>query len=69
MAEDNLMLQLLRAIRPKQDEHTAALSEIRERVGFLDGQYGSLSRRVDRIGGDVERIKVRLDIIDTPQPV
>jgi hypothetical protein len=30
----------------------------------LEAGYASLSRRVDRIGGDVERIKTRLDLVD-----
>ena len=37
--------------------------EIKERLGILDSQYASLSRRVDRTGGDVEVIKRRLDIV------
>ncbi len=40
--------------------------EVKERLAFLEGGYASLSRRVDRIGGDVERIKARLDIADAP---
>ena len=41
--------------------------EIKERLGFLEPSYASLSRRVDRLGGDVERIKARLDIVDTSE--
>jgi hypothetical protein len=28
--------------------------------------YASLSRRVGRLGGDVKRIKARLDVVDAP---
>jgi len=78
---DNLVLDLLRAIRgdiaelktgqigsrsePMSREASAGL-EIKERLGFLEGQYGSLSRRVDRIDGRLDRIERRLDIADAP---
>jgi hypothetical protein len=38
--------------------------ELTERVGILEGQYASISRRVDRIGGDVDLIKKRLNLAD-----
>ena len=62
-----LILELLRAIRSKQDEHSVALLEIKERVGFLEGQYASLSRRVDRMDDRLERIERRLELVETPQ--
>ena len=61
---DNLILSLLRAIRGDIGQMKGDVIEIKERLGFLEGSYASLSRRVDRLGGDVERIKVRLDIVD-----
>jgi predicted nuclease with TOPRIM domain len=68
MAEDpdNLILNLLRAIRGDISQIKGDIIEIKERLGFLEGSYASLSRRVDRLGGDVERIKARLDIVDAP---
>jgi hypothetical protein len=39
--------------------------EVKERLGLLEGSVASLSRRVDRIGGDVEQIKRRLDLVDS----
>ena len=33
---------------------------------MLEGGYASLSRRVDRMGGDVERIKQRLELNEAP---
>nr|WP_294563506.1 hypothetical protein [uncultured Rhodopila sp.] len=40
--------------------------EVKERLGFLERGYASLSRPVDRIGSDVGRIKARLDIAGAP---
>jgi hypothetical protein len=40
--------------------------EVKERLGLIEGQYASLSRRIDRIGGDVDQIKRRLDLVDAP---
>jgi hypothetical protein len=67
MSDDanNLILTLLRAIRGDISHIKGDIIEIKERLGFLKGTYVSPSRRVDRLGGDVERIKVRLDIVDT----
>jgi hypothetical protein len=63
---DNLVLNLLRAIRGDISQIKVDIIEIKERLGFLEGTYASLSRRVDRLAGDVERIKMRLDIVDVP---
>lgn len=60
---DNLVLELLRAIRGDIGEIKTDIVEIKERLGLLEGLYGSLSRRVDRLGGDVELIKKRLDLV------
>jgi hypothetical protein len=64
---DNIILAHLRAIRATQYEHTADLHEIKERLGLLESQYASISRRVDRIGGDVERLNTRAGLIDAPE--
>jgi predicted nuclease with TOPRIM domain len=63
---DSLVLELLRAMRGDISQIKTDIIEVKERLGFLEGGYASLSRRVDRIGGDVERIKTRLDIADAP---
>ena len=60
---DNLVLEHLRAIRATLAEHTADLVEIKERLGLIEAANASVSRRVDRIGGDVEQIKRRLDLV------
>lgn len=63
---DNIALDLLMAIRGDIAGIKVDLIEIKERIGLLEAGYSSLSRRVDRMGGDVERIKRRLDIADAP---
>jgi hypothetical protein len=63
---DSLILNMLRAIRGDIGQIRVDIIEIKERLGFLEGIYASMSRRVDRIGGDVERIKMRLDLVDAP---
>ncbi len=67
-APDKLVLALLRAIRTGIGDIKADVSEIKERLGFIEAQYASLSRRLDRQGGDVERIKVRLGLVDEAVP-
>ena len=61
---ENIVLTLLRAIRGDIAEVRADLSEVKELLGILEAQYASLSRRVGRIGGDMERVKPRLDLAD-----
>ncbi len=63
-APDSLVLNLLRAIRGDIAEVKADIIEVKERLGILETQYASLSRRVDRIGGDMERVKHRLELTD-----
>jgi len=60
---DNLVPELLRAIRGDIGEMKTDIIEIKERLGLIESQYGSLSRRADRLGGDVELIKRRLDLL------
>ena len=61
---DNLALELLRAIRSDIAELKADIVEVKERLGFLGAPYASISRRVDRMGGDIELIKRRLDLTE-----
>lgn len=63
-ARADLMLDLLRAIRAEQAEIRPDLAEIKERLGIVESQYASLSRRVDRLGGDMEQVKRRLGLIE-----
>ncbi len=63
---DNLVLVYLRRLDEKVDGLRLDMREVKERLGILEVQYASLSRRVDRIGDDVELIKRRLDLVETP---
>ncbi len=63
---DNIIVEHLRIIRAgigdlgrKLDELKADMIEVKERLGSLESQYASISRRVDRMGGDVELLKRR----------
>ena len=60
---ENLMLVYLRRLDTKMDGVAADMREVKERLGILESQYASLSRRVDRMGGEVEEIRRRLDIV------
>lgn len=60
----DLVLEMLRAIRGDLAEVKTDLTELKQRVGLLEGQYASLSARVDRIAGDVVLIKRRLDLVE-----
>src|SRR3712207_1671345 len=59
-------LELLRAVRGGIAGLKEDVAEVKERLGILESQCSSLSRRVDRIGGDAERIKRRLDPAESP---
>jgi predicted nuclease with TOPRIM domain len=61
---DDLVLTLLRRIREDISELKTNGVEVKERLGLLEGQYAPMSRRLDRIGGDVERIKTRLELVE-----
>lgn len=61
---ENLILEHLRAMRTDITEMKTDIIEVKERLGLLEGQYASLSRRMDRLGGDVEQIKKRLNLVE-----
>ncbi|WP_246659301.1 hypothetical protein [Rhizobium sp. FY34] len=58
------MLEMLRAIRATQEKHSNDLLEIKERLGFLEQQYASISTRLDRMDLRVLRIEKRLDLVE-----
>jgi predicted nuclease with TOPRIM domain len=68
MVEASLeMLQtMVQRLLDGQAELKSDVIEVKERLGLIEGQYASLSRRVDRMGGDVDHIKRRLDLVDAP---
>ncbi len=63
---NDLIYELLKRVHDTQSQHTRFHQETRERLGSLEMQYASISRRVDRIDERVERIERRLDISDAP---
>ncbi len=62
-AARDLVLEMLRAIRSDIAEVKADLVEVKDRLGILGAHHASLSRRVDRLGGDMEQVKRRLGLI------
>jgi hypothetical protein len=60
----DLVLELLRAIRGDLADLKTAMVEVKERLGFLEAQYASLSRRVDRIDRRLDRIERRLGLVE-----
>ncbi|HBC09420.1 MAG TPA: hypothetical protein DC046_17825 [Rhodospirillaceae bacterium] len=66
MADDNIVLEHLRAIRSTLDTLVTGQRELTGRVGMMETQYANLSNRIDRIADDVSLIKRRLDLSDVP---
>ena len=66
MSDDraDLILEHLRAIRSEIGELKRFMVEVKERLGFLEAQYASISRRVDRIDSRLDRIERRLDLVE-----
>ena len=60
---DNLVVIYLRRLDTKMDGLAADMVEVKERLGLLEAQYSSISRRTDRVSGDIEQIRRRLDIV------
>jgi hypothetical protein len=61
---DNLILSLLRAIRADIGEIKETLRETQMRLYALELNYVALRPQLDRVAGDVERIKRRLELSD-----
>ncbi len=63
-APDNPVLTMLRAIRGGLCEVRADVAAIKERAALLEISFAGLSRRIDRLAGDMERVRRRLDLAD-----
>jgi predicted nuclease with TOPRIM domain len=61
---DDLMLTLLKAIRTDIATIRSDMAEVKERLGLLEAGYSSVSRRVDRIGGEMETLNRRFDVAE-----
>jgi hypothetical protein len=59
----NLMLIYLRRLDGKMDKLIDDMLEVKERLEHLEGQYASISRRVDSLDILLERVERRLDIV------
>lgn len=60
---NELLYETLKAIQATLVRHGDDLREIKERLGILEMQYASLSRRLDRMEERVERIERRPDLV------
>jgi predicted nuclease with TOPRIM domain len=65
MAEvDHIVLEHLRHIRGAVDGLREDMREVKGRLGILESQYASLSNRMDRLDGRIERIEQRLNLVE-----
>ncbi len=60
---NELLYETLKAIQATLVRHGEDLREIKERLGILEMQSASLSRRVDKIEERVERIERRPELV------
>jgi hypothetical protein len=60
---ENLVLVYLRRLDSKMDKLADDMLEVKQRIGHLEGQYASISRRVDSLDIRLERVERRLDIV------
>lgn len=67
MKVSSLVLDRLRELRAVLGEVREDTADTRLRVGMLEAGYASISLRLDRLAGDVERIKRRLDLVEKDQ--
>ncbi|MGV3549877.1 hypothetical protein [Rhizobium sp.] len=61
---NELIYETLKRIQDTLAVHTQYHLETKERLGFLEQQYASISRRVDRIDERLERVERRLDLVE-----
>jgi len=65
MAEPSLELiqTMVQRVLDQVSELRGDMVEVKERLGLLELSNASLSRRVDRMSGDIDLIKRRLDLV------
>jgi hypothetical protein len=63
---ENLVLVYLRRIDEKVDRLIDRVQEATGRVGLLEAQYASVSRRLDQLEIRLDRIERRLDLTPVP---
>jgi len=69
----DLILNMLRAIRAKQEEHDRKFDEVITRLGALERDFGGMKldfagmhARLDNIGRRLDRVERRLELVDEP---
>jgi hypothetical protein len=60
---NELLYETLKQIQGTLARHSDDLREIKERLGILEMQYASLSRRVDKIEERLDRVERRMDLV------
>ncbi|MEL6644715.1 MAG: hypothetical protein AAFQ79_12335 [Pseudomonadota bacterium] len=61
---NGLLLEHLKKMQETLALHTQYHLETKERLGFLEQQYASISRRADRIDERLERVEARLGLVE-----
>lgn len=61
---NELIYETLRRMQETLSLHTQYHLETKERLGFIEQQYASISRRIDRIDERLERVERRLDLVE-----
>ena len=59
---ENILLAYLRRLDEKADRLAGDMLEVKSRLGILEEQYASISRRLDRLDERVDRIERRLEL-------
>ena len=60
---DSLILVFLRRLDAKLDKLADDMLEVKQRIGHLEGQYASISRRVDSLDMRLERVERWLGLV------
>lgn len=61
---DNIVLIYLRRLDEKIDRLSDDMREVKQRLGHLEEQNASMSRRIDRLDFRLDRVERRLDIAE-----
>ncbi len=59
-----LIYETLKRMQETLALHTQYHLETKERLGFIEQQYASISRRIDRIDERLDRVERRLDLVE-----
>lgn len=61
---NELIYETLKRVQETLSVHTQYHLETKERLGLIEQQYASISRRIDRIDERLERVERRLDLVE-----